>query len=166
MATQVAYHDRTANKIAQNAAARTPLPKTLGPAESPTEGGQLTMSSSLTGILQVAITVKEIERATAFYRDVLGLPLLMGAPNMAFFNCGGVRLYLSCGEGSEHAGSNSFLYFKTPDIAAFLADTKAKSVSTHQEPQVIAHMPDHDLWLMWIKDSEGNLLGIMEERRT
>src|ERR1700722_15664354 len=103
LATQGAYHDRTANKIAQNAAARTPLPKTLGSAESPTEGGQLTMSSSLTGILQVAITVKEIERATAFYRDVLGLPLLMSAPNMAFFHCGRVRLYLSCGGGSAHA---------------------------------------------------------------
>jgi len=123
------------------------------------------MGTSLTGILQVAITVKEIDRATSFYRDVLGMPLLMKAPNMAFFNCGGVRLYLQ-GQGSEHAGSNPFLYFKTLDIAGFLADSKAKNVSIHQEPQVIARMPDHDLWLMWIKDSEGNLLGIMEERRT
>jgi catechol 2,3-dioxygenase-like lactoylglutathione lyase family enzyme len=123
------------------------------------------MNASLTGILQVAITVKEIDRATAFYRDVLGLPILMTAPNMAFFNCGGVRLYLSTGEGSQHTGGNSFLYFKTLGIAGFLADAETKNVSIHQEPQVIARMPDHDLWLMWIKDSEGNLLGIMEERR-
>ena len=123
------------------------------------------MSASLTGILQVAITVNEIERATVFYRDVLGLPVLMTAPNMAFFNCGGVRLYLSSGDSSEQAGRNSFLYFKTTDIAAFLSDARAKNISIHQEPQVIARMPDHDLWLMWIKDSEGNLLGIMEERR-
>ena len=123
------------------------------------------MSASLTGILQVAITVKEIDRATAFYRDTLGLPVLMTAPNMAFFNCGGVRLYLSSGQSSEHAAGNSFLYFRTPDMSGFLADAKAKNVSIHQEPQIIAHMPDHDLWLMWIKDSEGNLLGIMEERR-
>ena len=125
----------------------------------------MTMNSPLTGILQVAITVKEIDRATAFYRDALGLSLLMSAPNMAFFNCGGVRLYLSSGQVSEHNGGQSFLYFRTPDINAFLADAKAKNVSIHQEPQIIAHMPDHDLWLMWIKDSEGNLLGIMEERR-
>jgi predicted enzyme related to lactoylglutathione lyase len=123
------------------------------------------MSTSLTGILQVAITVKEIDRATAFYRDVLGLSVLMTGPNMAFFNCGGVRLYLSCGEGSQQSGSSSFLYFRTSDITAFLADAKARNVSIHQEPNVIARMPDHDLWLMWIKDSEGNLLGIMEERR-
>jgi methylmalonyl-CoA/ethylmalonyl-CoA epimerase len=125
------------------------------------------MGSSLIGILQIAITVKEIDRATAFYRDVLGLPLLMTAPNMAFFNCGGVRLYLSGGQGSEHAdsGSGSFIYFRTPNIDALLADAKAKNVLIHQEPNVIARMPDHDLWLMWIKDSEDNLLGIMEERR-
>jgi methylmalonyl-CoA/ethylmalonyl-CoA epimerase len=125
----------------------------------------MTASSSLTGILQVAITVKEIDRATAFYRDALGLRVLMTAPNMAFFNCGGVRLYLSSGQSTEHSGSQSFLYFKTADINAFLADARAKNVSIHQEPNVIARMPDHDLWLMWIKDSEGNLLGIMEERR-
>jgi len=123
------------------------------------------MSASLTGILQIAVGVKEIDRATAFYRDILGLPLLMTAPNMAFFNCGGVRLYLSAGTGSENAGPNSFLYFRTPDIDALLADAKTKNVTIHQEPQIIARMPDHDLWLMWIKDSEGNLLGIMEERR-
>jgi catechol 2,3-dioxygenase-like lactoylglutathione lyase family enzyme len=125
----------------------------------------MTPSSSLTGILQVAITVTEIDRATAFYRDALGLPVLMTAPNMAFFNCGGVRLYLSSGQGPEHTGGNSFLYFKTPDINAFLTGAKAKAITIHQEPNVIARMPDHDLWLMWIKDSEGNLLGIMEERR-
>jgi methylmalonyl-CoA/ethylmalonyl-CoA epimerase len=124
------------------------------------------MSASLAGILQIALTVKEIERATAFYRDVLGLKLLMVAPNMAFFDCGGVRLYFSIGQGSDHSSSGSFIYFKTLDINALLADAKTKNVLIHQEPQIIARMPDHDLWLMWIKDSEGNLLGIMEERRT
>jgi methylmalonyl-CoA/ethylmalonyl-CoA epimerase len=123
------------------------------------------MSALLTGILQIAITVKDIDRATAFYRDVLGLPVLMTPPNMAFFNCGGVRLYLSCGDGSEH-GSNSYIYFRTSDMSSLLAELRAKTVSIHQEPQAIARMPDHDLWLMWIKDSEDNLLGIMEERRT
>jgi methylmalonyl-CoA/ethylmalonyl-CoA epimerase len=51
-------------------------------------------------------------------------------------------------------------------MSTLLAELRAKTVSIHQEPQVIARMPDHDLWLMWIKDSEDNLLGIMEERRT
>ena len=123
------------------------------------------MNSQLTGILQIAIAVKEIERATAFYRDVLGLRLLFNAPNMAFFDCGGVRLYLASGEGTEHQGASSCIYFRTNDIAGFSGLLKEKIVSIHQEPQILAKMPDHDLWLMWIRDSEGNLLGVMEERK-
>jgi methylmalonyl-CoA/ethylmalonyl-CoA epimerase len=124
-------------------------------------------TSPVTGILQIAVTVKEIDRATAFYRDTLGLPLLMNAPNMAFFDCGGVRLYLDAGQGSDHTGSTSgsLIYFRTPDIDALHEAAKTKNISIHKEPQIIARMPDHDLWLMWIKDSEGNLLGVMEERR-
>lgn len=123
------------------------------------------MSARVTGILQIAITVQDIQRATAFYRDVLGLNLLMSAPSMAFFDCGGVRLYLACGEGTEHAGSTASVYFRTSDISKHVSSLKEKKVPIHQEPQVIARMADHDLWLMWIRDSEGNLLGIMEERK-
>jgi len=123
------------------------------------------MSAQLTGILQIAITVKDIERATTFYRDILGLRLLMNAPNMAFFDCGGVRLYLASGESTERHGASSFVYFRSNDISALLAILKEKGVSIHQEPHIIARMPDHDLWLMWIRDSEANLLGVMEERK-
>jgi methylmalonyl-CoA/ethylmalonyl-CoA epimerase len=122
-------------------------------------------SAQLTGILQIAITVKDIGRATAFYRDVLGLRLLMEAPSMAFFDCGGVRLYLASGEGTEHQGASSCVYFRANDVSGLLGALKEKGVSIHQEPQILARMPDHDLWLMWIHDSEGNLLGVMEERR-
>ena len=122
------------------------------------------MNSQLTGILQIAIPVQDVARATAFYRDVLELKFLMEFPNMAFFDCGGVRLYLS-GEGPGHASSNPYMYFKTPDIDRQWSILKERQVTIHQEPHIIARMPDHDLWLMWIKDSEGNLLGIMEERK-
>jgi methylmalonyl-CoA/ethylmalonyl-CoA epimerase len=122
------------------------------------------MNSKLTGILQIAIPVADVARATAFYRDVLELKFLFEFPNMAFFDCGGVRLYLS-GAGPEHKPSGAFVYFRTPDIDRQFSTFKERNVVIHQEPQIIAKMPDHDLWLMWIKDSEGNLLGIMEERR-
>ena len=122
-------------------------------------------TASLTGVLQISITVKEIDRATAFYRDVLALPLLMTAPNMAFFNCGGVRLYLDGAQGSEHtgSGSGSLIYFRTPDIDAFHADAKTKKILIHQEPQIIARMPDHDLWMTFFHDTEENLLALMSE---
>ena len=125
----------------------------------------MTMTAQLTGILQVAITVKDIARAIAFYRNVLGLPPLMNAPNTAFFDCGGVRLYLACGEGADHQGASSYLYFRTTDLPALREALHGKGVTIHQEPQMLARMPDHDLWLMWIRDSETNLLGLMEERK-
>ena len=84
---------------------------------------------------------------------------------MAFFNCGGVRLYLASGQGGGSPGGNPSIYFRTPDINKLLTTLKTKNVVIHQKPQIIARMPDHDLWLMWIKDSEGNLLGVMEERK-
>ncbi len=121
----------------------------------------MTPSSSLTGILQVAITVTEIDRATAFYRDALGLPVLMTAPNMAFFNCGGVRLYLSSGQGPEHTGGNSFLYFKTPDINAFLTGAKAKAITIHKGTQNDrAHAGPRSVGTCGSKIPEGNLLGV------
>lgn len=123
------------------------------------------MNPQLTGILQIAITVKEIDRAMAFYRDVLGLRLLMNAPNMAFFDCGGVRLYLASGEGTSQQGSSAFVYFRTGDIGGLAEALKEKGAAIHQEPHVIARMPDHDLWLMWVRDTEENLLGVMEERK-
>ena len=121
------------------------------------------MNSQLSGILQIAIPVQDVARATAFYRDVLELKLLFAIPNAAFFDCGGIRLYLS-GESAFKA-TGAFVYFRTPNIDQQLAVFKERNVTIQQEPQVIARMPDHSLWLMWIKDSEGNLVGIMEERR-
>lgn len=123
------------------------------------------MNAQITGILQIAISVKDIGRATAFYRDALGLRLLFNAPNMAFFDCGGVRLYLASGEGTEQHGASSHVYFRSNDIPGLLGLLKEKSVPIHQEPHIIARMPDHDLWLMWIRDTEENLLGVMEERK-
>ena len=124
------------------------------------------MSAQLSGILQIAIPVQDVARATAFYRDVLGLKFLMGGPNMAFFDCGGVRLYLAGGEDAGHGGGGPFVYFRTADMVAQCSALKERNASIHKEPHIIARMPDHDLWLMWVRDSEGNLLGIMEERKT
>jgi methylmalonyl-CoA/ethylmalonyl-CoA epimerase len=160
MATRRAYHESGFLLTLQF-----PLhPASTAPCAQSREG-HLTMSAQITGILQIAISVKDIDRATAFYRDSLGLRLLFNAPNMAFFDCGGIRLYLAAGEGAEQHGASSHVYFRSSDVAALSAALKKKSVSIHQEPHIIARMPDHDLWLLWIRDSEENLLGVMEERK-
>lgn len=96
---------------------------------------------------------------------MLELKLLMSAPNMAFFDTGNVRLYLASGEGAVPGTGGGSIYFRTTDIDALHTALKARNVFIHHAPRLIAPMPDHDLWLMWIKDSEDNLLGVMEERK-
>src|SRR5215470_13544030 len=123
------------------------------------------MASELTGILQIAIPAKDIERATGFYRDTLGLPLLMNGPNMAFFDCGGIRLYLDANPGPVGAGKNSMIYFRAENLERAHSAFQQLGITIHQSPHIIASLPDRDVWLMWIRDSEQNLLGVMEERR-
>jgi len=120
----------------------------------------------ISGVLQLAIPVRDISRATAFYRDALGLKFLMAAPNMALFDCGGVRLYLDANESSSQASpSNQFVYFRSTDILNHTSALKARNIAVHQEAHITARLPHAEVWLMWIRDSEGNLLGIMEERK-
>ena len=113
---------------------------------------------------QIAITARDVERAAAFYRDVLGLKLLFKAPpGLAFFDCGGVRLMLSRPEKPEFDHPSSILYFVVPDIQAAHLRMKASGVHFEDEPHMLAKMPDHDLWMTFFRDSEGNLMGLMSE---
>ncbi len=127
------------------------------------------MSTSATGIGitrlgQIAINAHDVERAAAFYQDVLGLKLLFKAPpGLAFFDCGGVRLMLDHPEKPEFNHPSSVLYFSVPDIQAAYAKLKESGVRFEDEPHMIAKMPTHDLWMTFFHDSEGNLLALMSE---
>ena len=117
------------------------------------------------GVMQVSLPATDLERATAFYRDKLGLRHLMSAPNAAFFDCSGIRLYVDAIPGTAKSGGNSRIYFRTADIERSHALLKERGVEIYREPHVIARLPGQDLWLMWIRDSEDNLVAVMEERR-
>jgi catechol 2,3-dioxygenase-like lactoylglutathione lyase family enzyme len=117
----------------------------------------------ISGLGQIAITVHNLDRATAFYRDKLGLRLLFTAGKLAFFDCGGVRLMLDTPEKPEFDHPSSVLYFRVPDIAAAHGAMAANGVRFEDEPHVIARMPDHDLWMTFFRDSEQNLLALMSE---
>jgi methylmalonyl-CoA/ethylmalonyl-CoA epimerase len=119
----------------------------------------------LIGVMQLAIPVTSIDRATVFYRDTLGFRLLMNGPNMAFLDCGGIRLYLDANPGTVEAGKNSLIYFRAQNIDRTHSSFKESGVSIFRAPHIIASLPDRDVWLMWIRDSESNLLGVMEERQ-
>ncbi|MSQ13583.1 MAG: VOC family protein [Dehalococcoidia bacterium] len=121
------------------------------------------MSVSLSNIGQVAVPVKNLERALAFYRDVLGVPFLFKAGDrLAFFDCNGVRLMLDIPD-PEFDHPNSILYFKVGDIQAAHRELRAKSVRFRDEPQVIAEMPDHVLWMAFFYDTESNVMALMAE---
>ncbi|HXG90567.1 MAG TPA: VOC family protein [Vicinamibacterales bacterium] len=115
---------------------------------------------------QISMNVKDIERATAFYADTLNVKLLFRAGHMSFFDCGGVRLMLSPPETPEYDHPGSVLYFKVPDIAAAHQELVSKGVAFIGEPHLIARMPDHELWMGFFKDTEGNTLALMSEKRT
>jgi methylmalonyl-CoA/ethylmalonyl-CoA epimerase len=127
------------------------------------------MSKATTGIGithlgQIAVNAKDVERATAFYQNVLGLKLLFKAPpGLAFFDCGGVRLMLDRAEKPEFDHPSSILYFAVPDIQTAHGELKASGVRFEDEPHLIASMPAHDLWMTFFHDSEGNMLALMSE---
>lgn len=124
-----------------------------------------TASFGLWQIGQIAITVREIKPAVAFYRDTLGMRFLFEAPNLAFFDCAGVRLMLTLPEKPEFDHPSSILYFRVADIQAAYDSLRARGVRFEDQPHLIARMPDHDLWMAFFRDIENNLLALMAEVR-
>ncbi|GAC1625144.1 MAG: hypothetical protein NVS9B10_11810 [Nevskia sp.] len=115
---------------------------------------------------QIAVTVRDLPRAEAFYRDVLGVQHLFSAgPRLSFFDCGGVRLMLGLAEPGQPPTASSILYFVVDDIEAAFARLQAQSVTIVEAPHRVAKMPDHDLWLGFFEDGEGNTMSLMMERR-
>jgi len=112
---------------------------------------------------QIAIRVHDLDRAINFYRDVLGLKFLFRAPNLGFFDCGGVRLMLDTPEDKSADHPSSILYFKVGDIKQSFADIVKRGAASVAEPHMIARMPDHELWMGFFKDSEENTMALMSE---
>jgi methylmalonyl-CoA/ethylmalonyl-CoA epimerase len=117
----------------------------------------------ISNIGQISIIVQDLQRATAFYRDTLGLPLLFTVPNLAFLNCGGVRLMLSRAETPELDHPSSILYFRVSDINAAYQRLLEMGVKIEAPPRLIAPMPTYDLWMTGFRDSEGNIHQLMSE---
>jgi predicted enzyme related to lactoylglutathione lyase len=120
-------------------------------------------SLGITNIGQIAINVHDLERATTFYRDVLGLPLLFTVPNLAFFDCAGVRLMLGSAETPEFDHPSSILYFRVPDLNAAYQKLVERGAQIFAPPRLIAPMPTYDLWMAAFRDTEGNIHQLMSE---
>ena len=117
----------------------------------------------ISNIGQISVIAHDLPRATAFYRDVLGLPLLFTAATMAFFDCGGVRLMLGPASSPELDHPSSILYFNVPDINAAHRRLVEMGVEVVAPPRLIAPMKAYDLWMVGFRDSEGNIMQLMSE---
>jgi catechol 2,3-dioxygenase-like lactoylglutathione lyase family enzyme len=118
--------------------------------------------SGLSSIGQISIAVKDVDRAIAFYRDVLGLKFLFQFPGMGFFDAGGVRLYLAIPEKPEFAGT-SILYYRVSDILEAARTLEARGVVFREKPHLVHQDARHELWLGFFEDSEDNPVALMSE---
>src|SRR4051794_12366718 len=108
----------------------------------------------LAQIGQIAIVVRDLERAVAYYRDKLGMQYLFAASTLAFFDCGGVRLMLSTPEPGQADSGNSIIYFKVDNIEAAYRELAERGVPFDDQPHIIANMGTYDLWMAFFRDSE------------
>ena len=116
----------------------------------------------LSAIAQVALTVRDVQRAAAFYRDTLGVPFLFEAPGMAFFQAGEVRLLLGLPE-KKTAEPSSILYFKVDDMNAAYHALAERGVTFTHEPRIVHRGAQNDVWLAHFHDPDHNELALMSE---
>src|SRR5688500_16833113 len=120
---------------------------------------------ALDRIGQIAVRARDIPRAVRFYRDTLGMRFLFEVPNLAFFDCGGVRLMLGGAESADFDHPGSVIYYKVDDIHASFETLTKLGVEFIDKPHLIAKMQDHDLWMVFFRDTEENTLALMCEVR-
>jgi predicted enzyme related to lactoylglutathione lyase len=115
----------------------------------------------LSAIGQIAVNAHDLERATAFYSQQLGMKHLFSVPNMAFFDCQGIRLLVSLPEAPEFDHPSSVIYFNVDDIETAFNTLSERGVKFEGKPHIVAPMGAYDLWMAFFRDSENNLLALM-----
>ena len=115
----------------------------------------------LRSIGQILVPVEDVEAATAFYRDVLGMQFLYSFPGIAFFDCDGIRLYLT--NAPRDYGATITVYYRVPDIHAAVATLESRGVEFVERPSVAHRDERHELWLAFLRDPAGNHVGLMTE---
>lgn len=120
---------------------------------------------SIRNIGQIHITVEDIDKAVEFYRDIVGLDLLFEVPgqSMAFFDVGGVRLYLGPAEDPSFV-SKPLLYLTVDDIHAEYQRLSSLGVSMMGEPHAVHNDGTNELWLCFFRSPEGSPLALMAHK--
>ena len=118
----------------------------------------------LVEIGQIAVPVSDIDRSIAFYRDVLGMRFLFKAPpGLGFFDCNGLRILLDAPAKANSVNYSSIIYYRVSDLQSAYETLRERGVVFAEEPQLVAKMPDHELWMAFFRDPDGNVLALMSE---
>ncbi len=118
----------------------------------------------LSQIGQIAIRVRDLERAVEFYRETLGMQFLFKVPTLAFFQCGGIRVMLAVPEGPEFDHPSSIIYFNVDDIETAYDIFVRRGVAFREKPQLVHRAEDHDLWMASFSDVDENTLALMARK--
>jgi len=122
------------------------------------------MDLSNASVGQVLIPVTNLEQAVEFYRYTLGLPFLFTAPpQMAFFQCGSVRLLVGVPPESAPYQQGSTVYFQVSDIQSTHTELSERGVEFQAPPHIVHRTLETDLWLAEFTDPDGNVLALMSE---
>lgn len=113
-------------------------------------------------IMQLLVPVADVDKAAAFYEDVLGLPLLFRYPGNAFFDAHGVRIYLATPTEPGYAGPAT-IYFRVDDVTATFDALVARGAGVREAPGIAHRDASYDLWLAFVTDLDGNNVGLMRE---
>jgi len=118
----------------------------------------------ISSIGQISVTVHDLEKATAFYRDTLGMKFIFQVPNMmSFFDLGDTRLMLSVPTSPEYDHPSSVIYYRVADIHKSHAALMAQNVSFSENPHSVGQIGNVDVWMAFFEDVDGNTLAIMSE---
>lgn len=119
--------------------------------------------ADIRGIRQIHVPVRDLDRATGFYRDTLGIPHLFTVPpGMSFFQCGGIRLMLGV-PGPDGLQPGCLVYYDVKDIHATFARLSERGATLPQEPHVVHRAEGLEIWLAELPDGEGNTIALMSE---
>ena len=118
--------------------------------------------TGLRQIGQVRVAVSDVDRAVAFYRDVLGMAFIFQFPGMAFFDLDGIRLMLVDPE-SRDFGGESVIYYRVDDIGLAHERLTERGVAFDDKPHVVHRDENHELWMAFFKDPDRNVLALMSE---
>lgn len=125
------------------------------------EEEKMTAQAGLSKIAQIALSTRDLARAVAFYRDVLGLKLMFEVSGMAFFDAGGTRLMIGPAQHTGALQNNTYVYFDAGDWHATEAALTGRGLEFEREAEIVQRAEGKEHALRFFEDPDGNALAIM-----